>query len=126
MLYLLILRNAQCVKHIHQLLGTEETHQIVFQRNVETGFTRISLTSGTPAQLIVDTSGFMTLGTDDLETADFLRLVVQLDIRTTAGHVGSDGYRAVYTGIGYNLSLHLMEFGIQHLVRHAAPCQHLA
>ncbi len=53
----------------HQLLGAEQTHQIVLQGDVEAGLSRISLTSGTASQLIVDTAGLMTLRTDDLETA---------------------------------------------------------
>ncbi len=48
---------------------TEQTHQIVLQRNIETGFSRISLTSGTSTQLVINTSGLMTLCTDNLQTA---------------------------------------------------------
>ena len=46
-LNLFIFRNAQGFEHGHQLLGTEQTHQIIFQGNVKAGFTRVSLTSGT-------------------------------------------------------------------------------
>ena len=66
MLDLLILRYAQGIEHAHELIRAEETHQIILQRQVEAGFTRVSLTAGTAAQLVIDTPGFMTLCTDDL------------------------------------------------------------
>ena len=69
MLNLLILRNAEGIKHTHQLLRTEQPHQVIFQGNIESGFTRVSLTSGTSAQLVIDTAGFMALCTDDLQAA---------------------------------------------------------
>ena len=56
MLDLLSFRNSKGVKHIDQTLGTKQSHQIVFQGNVELRLTGISLTSGTSAELIVDTS----------------------------------------------------------------------
>ena len=63
---LLIFRYAEGFENAHQFFGTEESHQIVFQGNVKTGLTRVSLTAGTTAELIVDTAGLMTLGADDL------------------------------------------------------------
>ena len=66
MLDLLIFRYAEGFENAHQFFGTEESHQIVFQGNVKTGLTRVSLTAGTTAELIVDTAGLMTLGADDL------------------------------------------------------------
>ena len=66
MLDLLILGYTKALEYIHQTLGTEQTHQIILQGNVEAGFTRISLTTGTTAQLVIDTAGLVTLCTDDL------------------------------------------------------------
>ena len=66
MLNLLAVRHTQSLKHLHQTLRAEQTHQIILQRDVETGFPRISLTSGTSAQLIVNTPGLVTLCTNDL------------------------------------------------------------
>src|SRR5699024_3026280 len=102
---LLVLGNAQRSEDLHQTLGTAETHQVVLQRDAETGFTRTSLTSGTSAQLIVDTSGFMALRTDDLQTAGLSRHFVQLDIRTTARHVGGDGNGARLSGLSDDLQI---------------------
>ena len=119
MLNLLIFRHAQGVENAHQTLGSEEAHQIVLQRNVETGFSRISLTSGTSSQLIVNTAGLVALGTDNLQSACFLRVLVQLNIRTTARHVGSDGNCAMLSGKGYDLCLTLMELRVQYLMGNA-------
>ena len=112
MLNFLTFRNAQRIEHADHLLGTEQSHQIVFQGNIESGFTGVSLTTGTTAQLIVDTAGFMTLGTDDFQTACCLCFFIQLDIRTTACHVGRDRYRSVRTCLCYDLSLQLMVFRV--------------
>ena len=119
MLDFLILRNTESVKHTDQTLRSKQTHQIIFQGNVELGFTRISLTAGTASQLVINTSGFVTLCTDDLQTADFSCHVIKLNIRTTACHVGCNGNRSVYTGIGNDFRFQFMELGVQYLVRNA-------
>ena len=62
-------------------LRVEQTHQIVFERQIETGLARIALTSGTATQLIVDTAGLVTLGTKHVQTAeldDLFMLVLDL------------------------------------------------
>ena len=69
MLDLLAFFNTQFRKYVHQPLGAEQAHQIVFQGNIESGFSRISLTSGTSAQLVINTPGLMSLRTDDLKPA---------------------------------------------------------
>ena len=126
MLDLLTFRNTECVENVHQLLRTEQTHQIVFQRNEELGLTRISLTAGTTAQLVINTSGFMSLCTDDLQTACSFRLVIQLNIGTTPCHVGRDRHRTVLSGAGYNLSLFFMELRVQYRMRNSLALQHAA
>ena len=66
MLNLLALGHTHGLEHLHQALGTEQAQQIVLQGQVEAGFTRVALTSGTSAQLVVDTAGLMALCADDL------------------------------------------------------------
>ena len=56
MLNLLILGNTQRSEDLHKSLRAEQTHKVVLQGNVETGFTRISLSSGTSTELVIDTS----------------------------------------------------------------------
>ena len=56
----------------------KETHQIVLQGQVELALTGIALTTGTAAQLVVDTAGFVALGAEHVQTAeldDFLMLL---------------------------------------------------
>ena len=89
-LNLFILCNTKGCKDLHQSLRTEQTHQVIFQGNIETGFTRISLTSGTSAKLIINTSGLMTFCTDDHQTTCISCHIIQLDICTTTSHVSGD------------------------------------
>ena len=117
--------HTECIEHAHQLFGTKQTHQIVFQGDIESGFSRISLTSGTSAELIVNSSGFMPLCADDLQTARCTRFLIQLDIRTTSRHIGSDRHRAVQSGICHDLRFHLMVFRIQDIVLDPLFFQHL-
>ena len=105
MLDLLALWNLQCIVNCLYLLGTEQTHQIVVQRQIELGFTRITLTSGTTTQLVINSTGLMTLCTDDLQTTEFCHALAKLDIGTTTSHVGCDRNCTTLSGIGNDLSL---------------------
>ena len=67
----------------------------------------------------------MTLRTDDLKTACCLSFVVQLNIGTTAGHVGCDRNRSMLSGLCNDLCLLLMELCIQHVMFYAAFAEHL-
>ena len=126
MLNLLILGNTQRSEDLHKSLRAEQTHKVVLQRDVETGFTRVSLTSGTSTELIVNTSGLMTLCTDDLQTTGFSCHIVQLDISTTASHVGCDRNSTSLTSLCNDLSLKLMEFRIQYIVLNTLTAKHSA
>ena len=68
----------------------------------------------------------MALRTDNLKTAQCLGFLVQLNIRTTASHVGGNGNRTVDTCICYDFGLQLMELGIQHFMGNSLFSQHLA
>ena len=73
-LNLLPIRNAQSIEDGHQFLRSEQAKQIILQRQVKTGFSRIPLTSGTSTELIVDPPGLMPLGADDLQASGLLAL----------------------------------------------------
>ena len=120
MLDLLAVFHTKCIEHIHQSFRSEQSHQIIFQGNVESGFSRIPLTSGTSTQLVIDTSGFMPLGSDDLKTSGRPCFIIQFDIRTTACHVCCDGYRIMDTCLCNDFSFQFMELGIQYVVFDAA------
>ena len=66
----------------------------------------------------------MTLCTDDLKTAGFSCRIVQLNIRTTTGHISSDRYCSMLTCLRYNLSFHLMKLGIQYIMLYTSSLQH--
>ncbi len=121
MLNLLSFGNSECIEHVNQPLGTKQAHQVILKGNVKPGHTRVSLTSGTAAQLVVDTPRLVALRTDNHQTACRPCLLVKLDIRTTACHVGSDGHCTVLSGIRHDFRLKLMEFCVQYLVLDAAP-----
>ncbi len=63
----------------HQVANTvrgENTHQIVFQRQIETGKARVALATGAATQLVVDTTGFVALGANDVQAARLDDLVM--------------------------------------------------
>ena len=122
---LLSVLNTERLKDTHHALRAEQTHQIILKRNVEAGLARVSLSSGTAAQLVVNTSGLMALCADDLQTAGCPRLIVQLDIGTTTGHIRRDRNGIVYTGIGNDLRFHFMELSVQDIVLNARSLEHL-
>ena len=62
--------------HLLHPVGREDAHQVVFQRQVEAGRTRISLAPGTAAQLVVDAPALMALGAHDVQPAGGLDFVV--------------------------------------------------
>jgi len=126
MLNLLILCNTQRSKDLHQSLRTKQTHQVILQRDVETGFTRVSLSTGTSTELIVNTSGFMTLCTDDHQATGISCHIIQLNIRTTASHVSGNGNCPCLTCLCYDLCLQFMEFGIQYIMLDSLSFQHAA
>ena len=57
-------------------LSAEEAHQIVLQGYEELRLTRVSLTTGTTSELIVNTSGFVSFRTDDAKTAELSYLLL--------------------------------------------------
>jgi hypothetical protein len=65
----LALFHAQLLHHAGHAIGGEDAHQGIFHGEVETGGTRVTLTTGTATQLVVDTTGFVALGTYDVQTA---------------------------------------------------------
>ncbi len=50
-----------------------------------------------------------------------VHIAAQLDVGAAAGHVGGDGDRARYAGVGHDGGFLLMIAGVQHLVRDADP-----
>ena len=68
----------------------------------------------------------MALRTDNCQTTRSFHFRAQLDIRTTTGHIGSDGHSSTQTGFGNDVRFFLVQLGIQHAVLNLAHSQHLA
>jgi hypothetical protein len=127
----------------------EDTHQVVLERQVEARRARITLATRAAAQLVVDAPRFVTLGTDHMQAAGGEHLLVarrprlahrgarrvvglgaefgelclevatEHDVGAAAGHVGGDGDPTGASGLGHDLRLALVLFGVQYLVRDA-------
>src|SRR5574344_831853 len=66
---------AQTVHNTGNTLRGKQTHQLIFQRNIEHRTTWVTLTTGTTTQLAVHTAAFMTLSTDDGKTTSILYIL---------------------------------------------------
>ena len=122
----LIILHTQLVHNAGNIIATEQTHQIVLQAQEEFGRTRIALTSAAATQLVINTTAFMTLRTDDMQTAKLRHAFAQRNISTTAGHVRCNCYSAILTCQRNNLCFFFMIFCVQHVMRNAATLQHSA
>ena len=68
----------------------------------------------------------MSLSADDSETACCFHLGRELDIGTTTGHIGGNGYRTGLTRLGDDVCLLLEELCIEHIVRDMSQVEHPA
>ena len=122
----LVLCHAHRIYQLHCLFGAKQTHQVILQRDIETGFAGVTLTTGTPTQLVINTSGFMTFRTDDFQTTQLCNAFAQLNVRTTAGHVCRNRNCAHLPCQCNDFRFLCMIFCIQHLMLHALHLQQLA
>ena len=118
--------HTQFTHHAGYSVGSKNTHQRIFHRQVETGRTSIPLTTRTTAQLVIDTTGFVTFRTDDGQTACGFYFRAQLDVGTTTCHVGSDGHCTTETGFCNNFSFFLVQLRIQYAVFDLTHGKHFA
>ena len=84
---------SQTIHHRGDAFRTKQSHQFIFQTDVEYRTTWVALTACTTAQLAVYTAAFVAFGTDDGQTSCRFHFGRQLDVGTTTGHVGGDGHR---------------------------------
>ena len=64
-----VLVDAQRLHHALHTLGTEQTHDVVRERDVKAALAGVALTAGAAAQLVVDAAGLVPLGADDIQAA---------------------------------------------------------
>ena len=128
-----VLVHAQGLHHALDALGAEQAENIVLQREEEPALTRVALTAGAAAQLVVDPAGLVALGAQDIETAggaDLLRLLpdllLELGLRLGKGPAGVQNLLVVGLGVagglGDELVAHarLAQLGLGHILGVAA------
>ena len=73
----LVLLQPELLQHAVELVGAEDAHQVVFQRQEELGMARIALAAGAAAQLVVDAPALVPLGAEHEEAAGVERLFLE-------------------------------------------------
>ena len=104
----------------------EEAHEVVFNRDKESGGAGVALARAASAQLAVDTARFVAFCTEDEESPTILDTVAQLNVCATTGHVCSYGDGSVLAGTGNDLSLFLVKLGVKNSVGDVVLAQHPA
>src|SRR6187397_2636639 len=73
----LVLLQPKTLQHSVQLVGPEDAHQVVFQRQEELRMPGVALPPGAPAQLVVDATALVPLGAQHVEAAGAERLLLE-------------------------------------------------
>ena len=73
----LVFLQAQLLQHAVELVGAEDAHEIVFQRQEELGMAGVALAAGAAAQLVVDAAALVPLGAEHEQAAGLQRLFLQ-------------------------------------------------
>ena len=153
MLYGLARLHAELLQHAAHRRRRENAHERVVERQIEARCTRVTLTAGAAAQLVVDAARFVALAAHHIEAAGgFHRIVallpfglragagggivfgklVQLgferaaehDVGAASGHIGGDGDIAGAAGVGNDLSLALVLLGVEHFMDNVLVLEH--
>ena len=74
--YGLVFFDAESLYDILHPFTAEKSHEVVFSRDAELCLTRVSLSSRTTSELVVYTSGFVTLSTYDVKAAELYYLLL--------------------------------------------------
>src|SRR3989304_4688139 len=112
MLYCLLFRKTQSFHERPYSLRTKNPHQVVFQGNIKLSRTGIALTARSPPKLIVDPSGLMPLGADNMKSAEFFYAFAQNDVCPSSGHVCGNRYRFFFARFGNNRRFFFMIFSV--------------
>ncbi len=93
----------QTLHEPHDARPAEQSHQVVFQAEVESAGTRIPLTTGTAPKLVVDSTGFVTLRAYNVQSAGFFDLLVKTkpDVRPIQNLFGLFGSGASHDSVGF-------------------------
>src|SRR4029078_11273025 len=73
----LVLLQPELGQHAVELVGPEDAHQVVFERQEELGAAGIALAAGAAAELVVDTAALVALGAEHEQATGLQRLVLE-------------------------------------------------
>src|SRR5215211_7496039 len=104
-------------------LAAEEPEELVLEGQVEPGLAGVALPSRAASQLIVYTARLVTLGAENVESAELGHSLAELDVCTAARHVRRYGYGAPLAGPGDDLRLPLVLLGVEYVVSDSTPAQ---
>ena len=116
----LVLFHAEFVHDFGDIFRGEQSHQVIFQRNVKPRLARVTLTATAPAQLIVDSPRLVTLRADYEQPAEFGDAFAEFDIRAAPRHVRGNRHDSALTRVRHDLRFLLVELGVEDAVRDAA------
>ena len=119
-----IIFHTQFIHNPCNIITAKETHQIVFQGQEEFRGTRVALTSATTTQLVIDTTAFVTFGTNDVQATKFRYAFAQHNVSTTTCHIGSNGNCAVLTSMRNNFCFLFVVLSVQNVMRNTTTFKH--
>ena len=119
-----VFAHAKTVHEILDVVATEDTHQVVIEAQEILARTRVALTAGTTAQLVIDTTGFMAFRTEHMQTAEFSHSRSKSNVSTTTSHVRCNRHLVLVTGVLDDFSFAAMVLGVQDFVRNAFLFEH--
>ncbi len=108
----------------YNLVGPEQPHEIVFQRDKKMRRTGVALAGTTAPQLAVNAAGLVALGADDVQAAGVRHAGAKFDVGAAAGHVGGDGDTTSLAGARDDFGFLLMVLGVEDGVDDAFAFEH--
>ena len=105
-------------------ITSEQSHKIIFQTEVKTGRTGITLSPGTTTQLQINTSRLVTLGTNYMQSSQINDALAQFDVSPTTCHVRRYCHGTELSCPNNNLSFALMLLSVQNIVRNSPAFNH--
>ena len=119
-----VFAHAKTVHEVLDVVTTEDTHQVIIEGEEVLARTRVTLTAGTTAQLVVDTARFMAFRTEHMQTAEFSHSRSKRNISTTTSHVRCNRHLVLVACILDDFSFAAMVLGVQDFVRDTFLFEH--
>ena len=107
---------AEAVHHRDDAIGTEEPHQLIFERDKKDRFAGVTLSTCASAKLSVNTARLVAFGTKDKEPPQFADTCSKLDVGSASRHVCGNGYSPFLACFSHNFRFTIVLFGVEHIV----------